>query len=354
LTGSAMTQRNQSLDLLRGAAVLLVVASHCASEATSVVPRLAALAMDYGQLGVQLFFIVSGYTMMLTFGVKIDAAAVRSFYVRRVFRIVPLFWLAIVFYLLFTGGEGFRTWAPHGISAVDVLLTFLFLHWGSVTAFNSVVPGGWSIAVEMQFYLLFPLLIQLFRRPNGPLLVYGLIALTSVMGQFAADQYLIPQLARSLPRGEAQLAEGFYYCWLPRQAICFGFGILLYDLVELKGKPKFGALLLVGASLFTAWGAQVALLFALAYAIMATGATLSIVGLLGRHSYAIYLAHFAVVAAIATLIPLGFVPLFVLASAASLALSYCLIEPLIERPFNRIGHALAAQAGPQKAAVTNA
>jgi exopolysaccharide production protein ExoZ len=346
-----MTQRNQSLDLLRGAAVLLVVASHCASETTSAVPGLTALAMDYGQLGVQLFFIVSGYTMMLTFGDRIDPAAVRSFYVRRVFRIVPLFWIAIVFYLLFTRGEGFRIWAPHGISAGDVLLTFLFLHWGSVTAFNSVVPGGWSIAVEMQFYLLFPLVILLFRRSHGPLFVYGLIALTSVIGQFAADQYLIPQLARSLPRAEAQLAEGFYYCWLPRQAICFGFGILLYDLVELKGRPTFGALLLGSASLFTVWGAQVALLSGLAYAIMATGATLPIMGLLGRHSYAIYLAHFAVVAAITTLFPLGFVPLFVLASAASLGLSYYLIEPLIERRFNRLGHGLALQLGRSKAAV---
>jgi exopolysaccharide production protein ExoZ len=349
-----MTQRNQSLDLLRGVAVLFVVASHCASEATSVVPGLTAFAMDYGQLGVQLFFIVSGYTMMLTFGDKIDSAGVRSFYVRRVFRIVPLFWIAIIFYLLFTRGEGFRIWAPHGISASDVLLTFLFLHWSSVTAFNSVVPGGWSIAVEMQFYLLFPLLIQLFRRSNGPLLVYGLIALTSVIGQFAADHYFIPRLAQSLPRGEAPLAEGFYYCWLPRQAICFGFGILLYDLVELKNRPTFGALLLVGASLFTAWGAQVALLFALAYAILAAGTTLSIMGLLGRHSYAIYLAHFAVVAAITTLFPLGFVPLFVLASAASLALSYYLIEPLIERRFNRLGHGLASQLGSPKAVVTTA
>jgi len=349
-----MTQRNQSLDLLRGVAVLLVVASHCASEATGAIPGLIAFAMDYDQLGVQLFFIVSGYTMMLTFGDKIDSAAVRSFYLRRVFRIVPLFWIAIIFYLLFTRGEGFRTWAPHGISAGDVLLTFLFLHWDSVTAFNSVVPGGWSIAVEMQFYLLFPLLIQLFRRSNGPLLVYALIGLTSVIGQFAADHYLIPRLAQSLPRGEAQLAEGFYYCWLPRQAICFGFGILLYDLVELKNTPRLGALLLVGASLFTAWGAQVALLFALAYAILATSAKLSMIGLLGRHSYAIYLAHFAVAATITTLFPLGFVPLFVLVSAASLALSYWLIEPLIERRFNRLGHGLASQLGPPKAVVTTA
>ena len=80
---------------------------------------------------------------------------------------MPLFWIAIVFYLLVTRGRGIRNLAPDGVSASDVLLTFFFLHWASVTAFNSVVPGGWSIAVEMQFYLLFPLLIYLFRRRNG-------------------------------------------------------------------------------------------------------------------------------------------------------------------------------------------
>jgi peptidoglycan/LPS O-acetylase OafA/YrhL len=311
--------------------------------------------MDYGQLGVQLFFIVSGYTMMLTFGDKIDSVGVRSFYVRRVFRIVPLFWIAIIFYLVFTRGDGFRIWAPHGISASDVLLTFLFLHWGSVTAFNSVVPGGWSIAVEMQFYLLFPLLIQLFRRSNGPLLVYGLIALTSVIGQFAADHYFIPRLAQSVPRGEAQLAEGFYYCWLPRQAICFGFGILLYDFVVLKNRPALGASLLVGAALcFSAWGAEVALLFALACAVLASNVTLALGCLLGRHSYAIYLVHFAVVSAIAALSPMGLLPLFVLVTAASLAVSYFVIEPLIERRFNRLGHALAVAVRSPKAVATAA
>src|SRR5438128_311233 len=287
-----MIRRNQSLDLLRGVAILLVVLVHCQEESTGVVPGLSWFAQEYGGLGVQLFFIVSGYTMMLTYGDRLDLAAARSFYLRRFFRIAPLFWIAIVFYLLLTRGRGITNFAPDGVSVSDVLLTFFFLHWSSVTACNSVVPGGWSIAVEMQFYLLFPLLIQLFRRSNGPLLVYGLIALTNVIGQFAADQYLIPQLARSLPRGEAQLAEGFYYCWLPRQAICFGFGILLYDLVELKSKPTFGALLLGGASLFTAWGAQVALLFALAYAILSMRATLSLLGLPGPHSYAIYLVSF--------------------------------------------------------------
>ena len=85
-----MTGRNQSLDLLRGLAVLLMVAVHCSHVATSIVPDLRSMVMQYGELGVQLFFIVSGYTMMLTFGDKVDVAGASSLYLRRVFRIVPL------------------------------------------------------------------------------------------------------------------------------------------------------------------------------------------------------------------------------------------------------------------------
>ena len=84
-----MTERNQSLDLLRGLAVLLMVAVHCSQVATSIVPDLRSLVMQYGELGVQLFFIVSGYTMMLTLGDKVDVAGAPSFYLRRVFRIFP-------------------------------------------------------------------------------------------------------------------------------------------------------------------------------------------------------------------------------------------------------------------------
>ena len=125
--------------------------------------------------------------MMLTYGDRLDLAAARSFYLRRFFRIAPLFWIAIVFYLLVTRGRGITNFAPDGVGASDVLLTFFFLHSSSVTAYNSVVPGGWSIAVEMQFYLLFPLLIYLFRRRNGATLCYALIALVSVIGQFVVE-----------------------------------------------------------------------------------------------------------------------------------------------------------------------
>ncbi|MEN3349021.1 MAG: hypothetical protein V7632_2656 [Bradyrhizobium sp.] len=347
-----MTTRNQSLDLLRGIAILMVVASHCANHATSFIPGLLGFTYDYGQLGVQLFFIVSGYTMMLTYGARTDLAAAGSFYLRRVFRIVPLFWIAIVFYLVITRGEGIKQWAPDGLGVSDVVLTFLFLHLFSLTAFNSVVPGGWSIGVEMQFYLLFPLVIRLFRQPNGPVACYGLIALTSVAASVLAKLYLVPQLAASLPPQQAHLAEGFYYCWLPRQAICFGLGLLLYDIIERGSRPRLGALLLAGACLTSAWGAQVALLGAMACVMLRGNAANSVLGLLGRHSYAIYLVHFPVVPAIAAWLRIDVLLLTALVAAAALALSYFVIEPMIERRFNRLGHQLAADLGRSRSVAT--
>jgi peptidoglycan/LPS O-acetylase OafA/YrhL len=65
--------------------------------------------------------------------------------------------------------------------------------------------------------------------------------------------------------------------------------------------------------------------------------------LLGRHSYAIYLSHFALVPAISARVPLDLIFLFALVTGLSLALSYYLIEPLIERRFNRFGHGLASR-----------
>lgn len=349
-----MTGRNPSLDTLRGAAILLVVLVHCAQVTTSVVPGLRPFALQYGEFGVQLFFVVSAYTMMLTFGDRVDPAAAGSFYIRRLFRIVPLFWLAIPVYALLTGGEGFKLWAPDGIGIRDVVLTFFFLQWTSVTAFNSVVPGGWSIAVEMQFYLLFPVILYLFRRQDGPSLCYALIALVSVLGQLAAQQYLIPQLAATLPKDQAYLAEAFYYCWLPQQAICFGCGLLLYDWVERKKLPTLGVLFLLGASLSSAWNVQVLLLGAGAFAVLATNFANAFMSLLGRHSYAIYLSHFALVPAISAWLPLDLILLFALVTAISLTLSYCLIEPLIERRFNRFGHGLAARVRQPRIATTAA
>jgi peptidoglycan/LPS O-acetylase OafA/YrhL len=338
-----MTARNPSLDLLRGLAITMVVLTHCSHTATSIIPGLRYFSFHYGELGVQLFFIVSGYTMMLTFGETTGLASARSFYLRRAFRIVPLFWIAILFYLMLPRVEATRVWAPDGIGIGDVVLNFLFLQWTRVTAFNSIVPGGWSIAVEMQFYLLFPLLIYVFRKRNGPLFCYAVIAALTVVARFASEHLLIPQMAASLPANQGYLAEAFYFWWLPNQMICFGFGMLLYDYIELNNRPTIGTLLLLGSCLSSIFGCQVVTLATISFAVLALNLKSSLMSLLGRHSYAIYLVHFAFVWALAALISIDLFVMFVLVTAASLAVSYFVTGPLVERRCNRLGHALAAR-----------
>ena len=269
---------------------------------------------------------------MLTFGGKVDSSAIRSFYIRRAFRIVPLFWVAILFYLLITKGEGFKLWAPDGVSTGDVVLTFLFLHWSSVTAFNSVVPGGWSIAVEMQFYLLFPLLICLFRRPNGPILVYAGIALVSVIGKFAADWVLA-----AAPRRVAAAGPG-----LSRQRLLLLLAAATADLLRLRHfavrlrraeeqDRRSGRRCWSGRRcVYSAWGAEVVLLFALACGMLASN-----VDALARLSARAPLLRdlpraLRLVSAITALWPMGLVPLFVLVTGASLA-----AELFRDRAFDR-------------------
>jgi peptidoglycan/LPS O-acetylase OafA/YrhL len=78
----------------------------------------------------------------------------------------------------------------------------------------------------------------------------------------------------------------------------------------------------------------------------------SVLGLLGRHSYAIYLVHFPVVPAIAAWLRIDVLLLTALVAAAALALSYFVIEPMIERRFNRLGHQLAADLGRSRSVAT--
>ena len=87
------------LDALRGLAALAVVVVHTVQNfnAGSLTPLLGL-----GAAGVQLFYIVSAYSLCLSFNQRRSSEphAMRSYLVRRLFRIAPLFWVAMALYLL--------------------------------------------------------------------------------------------------------------------------------------------------------------------------------------------------------------------------------------------------------------
>lgn len=144
------------IDALRGFAFLCVLTLHASQQ----VPNLPFSSLPVlGEYGVQLFFVLSAVTLLRSVSLRSfkERFPTRNFFIRRFFRIAPLFWFGIVFYGLLDGCRP-RYAAPEGLGVSHFISTALFFHGWSLTTINSLVPGGWSIAVGMTFYLCLPYL----------------------------------------------------------------------------------------------------------------------------------------------------------------------------------------------------
>jgi exopolysaccharide production protein ExoZ len=147
------------IQYLRAVAALMVVAHH----ARHYFPQ-GDLWSNLGSRGVDIFFVISGFIMAhSTRGYRADgdrAAQALEFLLKRVIRVVPLYWLA----LLWTGKSSLFSGAQ---PPLDVLRDFLFVpHFHRVytgSIFPYLVPG-WTINYEMFFYAIFALSLLLGGR----------------------------------------------------------------------------------------------------------------------------------------------------------------------------------------------
>lgn len=118
-----------------------------------------------GRLGVDLFFMISGFVMLHVyaehFREKRDGRTVLAFYLLRLGRIYPLH-LAML--LLLAGLYGFGIWQAKPVSIGDILLNLTLLN--AVGEFSVNTPA-WSVSVEMFAYLCFPFLVPVFMRLTG-------------------------------------------------------------------------------------------------------------------------------------------------------------------------------------------
>jgi peptidoglycan/LPS O-acetylase OafA/YrhL len=127
-----------------------------------------------GWAGVDLFFVLSGF---LIGGILLRAVGspnyYKVFYVRRFYRIVPLFYVWVAGYFAFVGIWGSaETWRAFPLYLLFVQNSFKIHH----AAIGTAVLGAlWSLAVEEQFYLVIPSLIRFFSRR------FVLFALTAML-----------------------------------------------------------------------------------------------------------------------------------------------------------------------------
>ncbi|HEV3048908.1 MAG TPA: acyltransferase, partial [Longimicrobium sp.] len=182
-----------ALDGLRGCAVLGVLLLHFTSAmgAPAGAPaRLVKQAFSLGWTGVDLFFVLSGF---LITGILADARETphrfRTFYARRALRILPLYYAFIVLLFVVPPLVGVRAYT---ISFADQLPYWLYLQ--NFRPLNGpareLAAHLWSLAIEEQFYLVWPLLIFTLSRTAAlrvcALCVAGAVAFR-VAGAFTVD-----------------------------------------------------------------------------------------------------------------------------------------------------------------------
>jgi peptidoglycan/LPS O-acetylase OafA/YrhL len=210
-------EKLEYIDVLRAIAILMVIFVHNSQTVKGLSAQAKSIS-EYGQIGVQLFFVASAYTLCFSQTKRIqEEHQLKSFFVRRFFRIAPLYYFAIAWYFLTDPVNNILkiiNVTPH-YEFINVLANVFFLHGFVPFANNNIVPGGWSIGAEMAFYALFPTLFRLFSWAHskwGMLPLYGLIIISIlfnttvqvVIGRFLSvelisDPFIYRNLINQLP-----------------------------------------------------------------------------------------------------------------------------------------------------------
>lgn len=213
-------RRLSYIDALRGYAILMVIAVHTA-QAFSDLPKPLSTILNQGARGVQLFFVTSALTLSMSWVSRKEGAL--AFYSRRFFRIAPMFWLAIPFFV-WLNGTGSSLYAPDGIGIRHIAMTAMFVHGLWPDTITSVVPGGWSVADEIIFYALFPVMVPALLKASWRSLITVMVV-AIVLG--AQVSRLLDGFSDVLPASAQGVAGEYFTLWFPRQLPCFIFGVAL-------------------------------------------------------------------------------------------------------------------------------
>jgi len=226
------------IDALRGIAVLGVIFTH-AIQHTWQYGKLIKTPFEQllynfflsGMYGVQLFFIVSAFTMLNSHESRVgETKPALKFFLRRFFRIAPMFYLGIAMYIPVFSLAGYPPldwWAYP--------LTALFAHGFSYEHINTVVAGGWSIGVEFTFYAIFPLL-ALMVKTLAQAVTMLILSLGLCLGAAAFSGWMKWELVE----------YGFAYFWFPNQLFVFAVGFVVFFAMKVLPGGRFERIAPIG------------------------------------------------------------------------------------------------------------
>jgi peptidoglycan/LPS O-acetylase OafA/YrhL len=266
-------ERLPGLDVLRGLAAVAVLAFHFTTRYGDIFghPLRPAFLVPWGQQGVEVFFVVSGFAIELSLD---SSGSARDFLVSRALRLYPTFWAALVVTLTVVGVFGLP---DRGVSLRSALLNFTMI---PLSLGGQVADAVyWTLERELRFYGLVLLLLSLGLRRYT---VHALLA-TVALQTFGATQSSLPHwLADVTNAGWTHLfAAGMLLARARRSASLGNYALValcLLSSLALGKKPLTYACVSVGL----VW---------LATRPSVRGVMTAAPAFLGRISYPLYLVH---------------------------------------------------------------
>jgi peptidoglycan/LPS O-acetylase OafA/YrhL len=194
-----------ALDGLRAIAALLIIVFHC-----HVIPRLihggsgqshseglTASLLDYGWVGVDIFFVLSGFLIARILFVQAADQGIdfKSFYVKRAFRIFPAYYFVLTLSLFcFSHVQLFSPLyggAPFGMLLERSPFNYFYLaNYAFPADQRTALTWGWSLCIEEHFYLVFPVLTTVIFRMSPANRLRAFIAACFIPLIFRAGAFL--------------------------------------------------------------------------------------------------------------------------------------------------------------------
>ena len=172
-TTTPALSRINSIECLRGISALLVVCYHYREFLNDITPKLGHMLFENGRIGVDIFFVLSGFAIYLSTQAPSEHGVLR-FLLRRFFRIVPLAWLLMAVVWLITPG----------LSAMATLKSVFFIPLSPASApffgYN-ILPVAWTLTYELCFYGIFALALWVAPRQRGLVVVALVLSMVGLL-----------------------------------------------------------------------------------------------------------------------------------------------------------------------------